>query len=155
MSYESTKTSSNLGASETMASDMPSQSNNTNFYTNNTNRSQAMMMNPMVNTGNYYNGPPPGAAQPAAAGPSANRPMYQSYPPSAAPHPPHHQQSQPGAQPHQIVSLERRFARIRFSRTDERGERRRKNSRQSFFFDELRREAFYFSFSSTCSVVTI
>ena len=129
MSYESTKTSSNLGASETMASDMPSQANNTNFYTNNTNRNQVMMMNPMVNTGNYYNGPPPGAAQSAAGQPaqSANRPMYQSYPPSAAPHPPHHQPSQPGGQPHQIVSLERcRFSPFSFSPTNEKKKRNEK-----------------------------
>lgn len=104
MSYESTKTNSNLGASETMASDMPSQSNNTNFYTNNTNRGQTMMMNSMANAGNYYNGPataPPTTTTTGSAPPptgpagqqqnqSANRPMYQSYPPSTAPHPPHH-----------------------------------------------------------------
>lgn len=101
MSYESTKTSTNApgssgGVGETMTNDMSSQSAPNNFYPNNTgntnNRTQAMIMNPMMGTNNYYNGPPQGTPQQAQM---PYRPMYQSYPPG----PPHH------PQPHQIVSI--------------------------------------------------
>ena len=94
MSYESAKTSTNLGSGETMTSEMPSQSAANNFYTNNNNnnnRSQAMMMNPMMAGGNYYNGPPQGPPSQTAQMP--NRSMYQSYQSGVPPpsHPQHHQ----------------------------------------------------------------
>lgn len=91
MSYESTKISANPSGGETMTSEMASsQPPGNNFYPNNNtnNRSQAMIMNPMMGTGNYYNGPP----QNAPSQPMANRPMYQSYPSGPPP-------------PHQIVSI--------------------------------------------------
>lgn len=95
MSYESAKTSTNLGSGETMTSDMPSQPTANNFYANNNSRAQAMMMNPMMTGNNYYNGPQQGA--PSQQNQMPNRPMYQGYPPGAAPPPPHPQH-------HQIVS---------------------------------------------------
>jgi len=94
MSYESTKTSANAAGGETMTSDMPSQSTGNNFYpnnnNNNNNRLQAMIMNPMMGTNTYYNGPPQGP--PSQQVQMGNRPGYQSYPSG----PPHH---------HQIVSF--------------------------------------------------
>jgi hypothetical protein len=94
MSYESTKVSTNSSGGDTMTSEMPSQSSGNSFYpntnnnnnnnNNNTNRTQAMIMNPMMAGVNYYNGPPQGT--PSQQMP--NRPMYQSY--TSAP-PPHHQ----------------------------------------------------------------
>jgi hypothetical protein len=80
MSYESTKTSSNSTGGETMTSD---QSSANNFHP----RTQAMIMNPMMSTGHFYNGPPQSAPTQMP-----NRSMYQSYPSA----PPHH---------HQIVSF--------------------------------------------------
>jgi hypothetical protein len=99
MSYESTKTSTNSAHGETMTSDISSQSttNNNNFYPNNNNnniRTQAMIMNPMMAGGPFYNGPPQGS--PTQPVPAANRPAYQTYPPVP---PPHHSQH------HQIVSF--------------------------------------------------
>ena len=110
MSYESTKTSTNLSGGDTMTSDMPSQSPANNFYpnsnSNSTNRTQAMIMNPMMGLGNFYNGPPQGPAPQQAQMPA--RPMYQSYPsaggapPHPPPHPPPHHH--PSSQQQQIVS---------------------------------------------------
>ncbi|CAF1575705.1 unnamed protein product, partial [Adineta ricciae] len=96
MSYESTKTSANSSTGETMTTDMPSQpTTNNSFYpnsnTNNNNnssnhRTQAMIMNPMMGTTNYYNGPTQGAPNQQAH--MANRAIYHSYPSG----PPHHHQ---------------------------------------------------------------
>lgn len=87
MSYESTKTSTNSSGGETMTNDMSSQSAANNFYPNN-NRTQAMIMNPMMGTGNYYNGPPQGTPQ---QGQMPYRAMYQSYSSAPPPHLQHHQ----------------------------------------------------------------
>ena len=85
MSYESTKISANSSGGEIMTSEMPSsQTSANNVYPNNNsnNRTQAMIMNPMVAVGNYYNGPP----QSTPTQPIPNRPMYQSYSPGPPPH---------------------------------------------------------------------
>ena len=118
MSYESTKTSTNLTGGDTMTSDMPSQSAANNFYpnsnSNSTNRTQAMIMNPMMGLGNFYNGPPQGPAPQQAQMPA--RPMYQSYPPAGAP-PSHHHP--PPSQHQQIVSaVQFFFAPCSFARTN-------------------------------------
>jgi len=90
MSYESAKMGTNSGGGETMTSDMPSQSSGNNFYpNNNNNRTQAMIMNPMMGSGNFYNGPPQGT--PSQQTQMTNRQMYQSYPPGPPHHPQHHQ----------------------------------------------------------------
>ncbi|CAF2256614.1 unnamed protein product [Rotaria magnacalcarata] len=95
MSYESTKTSTNTavsssGGGEIMASEMSSHTAANNLYSNNNNpnRLQAMIMNPMMGTGNYFNGPPQGTPQQAQM---PYRPMYQQYPPGSHHHPQHHQ----------------------------------------------------------------
>ncbi|CAF3540447.1 unnamed protein product [Adineta steineri] len=102
MSYESTKTSTNSTGGETITSDISSQSAANNFYpnnnninnnnnnnnNNNTNRTQTMIMNPMLGTNNFYNGPPQGTSPQQVQMP--NRSMYQGYPSG----PPHHQQQQ-------------------------------------------------------------